>query len=73
MDIKLGVEIDAHFQTHENEVGSTHMVEGTCCHCSFALSCTYLLKTLVLHVPRFQYGTRENVLADFGFWKGPRL
>ena len=66
---KSGTETDAHFQTHENEMGST------CCHHSFALSCTYLFKTLVLHAPRFQYGTRENenILADFGILKGPML
>ena len=66
---KLGAETDVHFPTHRNEV------ESTCCHCSFALSCTYVFQTLVLHAPRFQYGTRdnENVLADLGFLKGPML
>lgn len=61
--------IGTRLQTHENEVGST------CCHHSFALSRTYFFKTLVLHAHRFQYRTREseNVLADFGFLKGPVL
>lgn len=35
----------------------------------------HIMRTLALHAPRFQDGTREheNTLADFGFLKGPAL
>lgn len=59
-------QIGAHLRTHENEVGSA------CCHHSFALSCTYFFKTLVLYAHRFQYRTREKWKCSCWLWLSER-
>lgn len=50
-------------------------VGSSCGHHFSALTCRFTVKTIVLHVLRFQYGPRKKWKRpiDFGFLKGPML
>lgn len=64
---KSGAGTAAHFKTHGNKLGSTHMVGSASCHRSFALSCRYLFKTLCCTPLDFNM---KMFLLTLAFWKG---